>query len=162
MFRQMLAVFHGSFAFRFNKIPQVATLFLMLVGIVILGAGKSGWLAFTATSGKNVAQQPSATPTPEPITAESLTLTETGFFPREFTHRKGRFILAINDRTGLPEVNLTLSRDLGNNKREKVRDAKVLRQQPDWNDLIDLNPGDYVITEANNPKWECRFTITPN
>ena len=162
MFRQMLATIRAFFAIRFNKIPQVATLFLMLVGIVILGAGKSGWLAFTATSGKNVAQQPSATPTPEKITAESLTLTQTGFFPPEFSHPKGRFILAINDRTGLPENNFILSRDTGNNKREKVKDVKVLRHQPDWNDVIDLNPGDYLITEANHPAWECRITITSN
>lgn len=101
-----------------------------------------------------------ADPTPEPITAEVLTLTSAGFFPREFTHPKTRFILVVNNRTEEPEINLTLSRDKGNKVREKQKDAKVLKKQPDWNDLLDLTPGDYVLSVDGHPKWECRITIT--
>ena len=142
---------------RLTNTQWITVLFLAMAVVTILGAGKSRWLASTAMAGKNNAQN---TQTPEPITAESLTLTPTGFYPREFTHPKGRFILAVNNRTGQPELNLTLSRDTGNGW-EKQKDAQVLRNQPDWNDIIDLVPGNYVITEASNPKWECRFTITP-
>ena len=148
-------------SYRLMSAQVIAALFLMMAVVILSNIGRINWLSSAAIASKSATQKPAETPTPEPITAESLTLTETGFFPREFSHPKGRFILAINDRTGLPENNFILSRDVGNNKREKVRDAKILRHQPDWNDLIDLTPGNYLITEASNPKWECRLTITP-
>ena len=139
----------------------IALCIVVMIAIATFGFGFRDWLS-PKTPTEVIQQQirPEATTTPIPITVEPLTLTEEGFFPRAFSHPKGRFILAVNNRTRLDELNLVVSRDNGSQGREKQKDAKVLHQQPDWNDEFDLNPGDYVITEASNPKWECKITIT--
>lgn len=150
------------------KLHLIAAGMIASLVILAIATGSPGWFrSGTAMEISNVIFLPTqqkveaaADPTPEPITAETLTLTPAGFFPREFKHPKGRFILVVNNRTGESEINLTLSRDKGNKVLEKQKDAKVLRRQPDWNDIVDLAPGDYVLTEASHPKWECRMTIT--
>jgi hypothetical protein len=42
-----------------------------------------------------------------------------------------------------------------------LHEVHVPREQQDWNDIMELEPGSYVLTEAEHPKWTCRITITP-
>ena len=99
--------------------------------------------------------------TTEPLIVEEITLRPTGFYPAKFSRPKGAFLLVVCNRTGLEEVNITLSRDAGNGVKEKTKEAKVHRKVLDWNDTVDLNPGTYLLTEASHPKWVCELTITP-
>jgi hypothetical protein len=101
------------------------------------------------------------TATPALLTVEQLTLRPTGFYPAALSRPKGKFLLVVNNRAGLEEVDLSLSREVGNNNREKVKGAKVHRKLLDWVNEADLQPGSYVVTEASNPNWVCRITITP-
>jgi hypothetical protein len=34
------------------------------------------------------------------------------------------------------------------------------REQPNWSDVIDLQPGRYVLSDGDHPDWVCHITIT--
>jgi len=88
--------------------------------------------------------------------AELVTVTPHGFEPREITRPQGAFLLLIDNRSGLGQVNLHLSREAG----AQLLDVPVPREQPNWSEVIALPPGRYVLTEADHPRWLCRLTIT--
>lgn len=92
------------------------------------------------------------------IEGEIITITRGGFEPAELTRPMGRFGLFVQNRSGLEEVTLRLDRVAGS----RLREVPVPREKLDWDDVIDLTPGRYVLTEANNPDWVCNITITPN
>jgi len=79
-----------------------------------------------------------------------------GFEPTEITRPAGRFILVVNNRSWLEEIELRLEREDGN----RVREVRRHKNKPDWRDVVDLPPGQYVLKEANHPDWACRITIT--
>ncbi len=87
---------------------------------------------------------------------ELVTVGRHGFEPAEITRPKGTFLLAVDNRSGLKEIDLQISRESGQRERE----MKVHRRKPDWRGLIDLPPGRYKLTESGNPDWACRITIT--
>jgi hypothetical protein len=86
-----------------------------------------------------------------------ITIRPSGFEPSEITRPAGRFILVVNNRSWLEETDLRLEREGGN----RVREVRSRRNKPDWREVVDLPPGQYVLREANNPGWACRITITP-
>jgi hypothetical protein len=91
----------------------------------------------------------------ERFEAEIITIRPNGFEPSEITRPKGRFILAVDNRSGVEEVTLRLDRETGNRERE----VRVHRKKLDWREVFDLNPGRYTLTEANHPNWVCHITI---
>ncbi|MDX6501037.1 MAG: hypothetical protein QOG23_4297 [Blastocatellia bacterium] len=90
------------------------------------------------------------------IEAEIVTVRPTGFEPAAITRPRGDFLLVINNRSGLEEVNWRLDRETGGNLVE-VRIAGGKLRSGNFEDLV---PGSYVLTEANHPDWICRITIT--
>jgi len=89
------------------------------------------------------------------IETELLTLRPTGFEPTEITRPTGEFILMVENSSG-QTLNLHLSRMTGG----RLHEAKVTRDEPDWNELLDLHPGSYLVTEASHPEWTCYINIT--
>lgn len=92
----------------------------------------------------------------ESIEAEVITIRPAGFEPTEITRPKGRFLLAINNRSRLEQVALHLFTESGGRERE----MRVQRNKPDWRRIVDLQPGRYALREANHPDWVCHITIT--
>jgi hypothetical protein len=88
---------------------------------------------------------------------EATTLFPTGFEPRAITRPQGKFILAVDNRSLNQQVDLQLIKVNGNRISGKIMRMRELR----WRQLIDLPPGNYVVTEANNPQWRFDITITP-
>lgn len=93
------------------------------------------------------------------LETELITINPTGFEPKEITRPKGEFILAVDNRSGLGEVFLQLERALPG---DHLKDVRVSRKQLDWRERVDLDPGRYLLTEANHPGWACSITITAN
>jgi hypothetical protein len=91
------------------------------------------------------------------VQAEIISIRPGGFEPARITRPKGRFILVVNNRSWLEEIDLRLERGDGS----PVSKARRARNKPDWREVVDLSPGRYVLKEANNPGWACRITITP-
>ena len=90
--------------------------------------------------------------------AEVITLRPTGFEPSELTRPPGQFLLTINNRTGLEEINLSISTDLGG----MVRGFRLNEGRLRSGSFQALPPGRYVITETEHPEWTCYLTISPN
>jgi len=88
--------------------------------------------------------------------SELVTLTPHGFEPREITRPQGRFLLMVDNLSGLATSNLQLNRKVGGRLREFV----MRREDANWSDVIDLPPGRYVLSDADHPEWTCQVTIT--
>jgi hypothetical protein len=116
----------------------------------------------STTLEKNHSQPPGAlqqAPVKPKLTDSVLiTITPGGFNTTQITSPAIPFFLLIENRSGLSEVSLRLDRLAGS----RLRQVSVGREQPDWSDLLDLTPGEYVLSEANHSDWNCRITITPH
>ena len=88
------------------------------------------------------------------IGAEIITIRPHGFEPKEIKCPKGRILLVVDNRSGLDEVSLRLNRVAGGS----LRAIRVPREILDWSDVVDLPPGNYVLTEAGHPNWICNIT----
>lgn len=65
------------------------------------------------------------------LQAEIVTITPTGFEPSEITRPQGRFILAVDNRSGLNEVHLYFERPLASKRtRGPKTQFRVLFRQP--------------------------------
>ena len=90
------------------------------------------------------------------LEAELITLHPTGFEPSEITRPPGPFILAFQNRSGLEQLMLRIEKSSG----PRVREVQIHWENSDWSDVIELPVGSYTVTEANNPDWVLRLTIT--
>jgi len=88
---------------------------------------------------------------------ELITLRPAGFEPTEITRPKGPFVLFIDDRSGRENSSLLLQRTNGGQSRA----IGLQRQKSEWNDVVDLTPGTYVLQDANNSELRCQITILP-
>ena len=102
----------------------------------------------------NVAAQENGTPR---LQAQLITLRPFGFEPKQITRSEGRFLLMVDNRSGLREMSLRLDRVAGN----RLHEVRVPRERLDWREFFELTPGRYTLTEANHPDWVCDITITP-
>jgi hypothetical protein len=84
-----------------------------------------------------------------------VTIRPTGFDPAEVTLPRGRFMLAVDNRTGLNELTFRLDREGGG----RLHEVRMTREQLAWRKVIDPPPGGYVLTEINHPGWVCRISI---
>ncbi len=101
-----------------------------------------------------VAPQP---PNDERVEVEVITVRASGFEPSAITRPQGRFMLAINNHTGLGELSLRLDRVRGN----RLHEVRMPKGRIRWNHVFNLPPGDYLLSEENHPEWACRIKMTP-
>ena len=130
-----------------QRLRLIFSILLLLVsGVLILAHFKRA-----PSEAATMVQGPQA-----PIQAELITVTPTGFEPSELTRAKGRFLLAIDNQSGLDEVEFYFERETGG----RVNVPLSRRGKIAWREIIDLTPGTYVLRAANDESWRCRFTIT--
>ena len=96
-------------------------------------------------------------PPPNQLETEIVTITPAGFEPAEITRAQGRFMLAIDNRSGLDEVDPYVERETVG----RVNVALSRKGKLAWRETIDLPPGHYVLRAANDESWRCAITITP-
>jgi len=137
---------------------------LALIALLVAASAALGVVHFVRSSAKrsvNSTATPVLTATQgrphSNMEAELITVTPNGFEPLEINRPKGSFLLMVQNRSGLPAVAIQLNREAGPN----LRALQLPREQPNWDDVIDLEPGRYVLSEADHPSWSCRITITP-
>jgi hypothetical protein len=141
-------------------------LVLLLVALlVVVGVNARAWLnkiAGTTSSTSMAAVEPmtrglDAQSTPTRLDSVLITINRGGFYPAAFSRPQGKFFLLVENRSELREVDLRLDIVGGG----RLLDVNVPDGQLDWTELLDLNPGEYRLTEANRPDWVCNITITP-
>ena len=116
--------------------------------------GELAWL-FRLT-GKAPAPAVQARIHPDRPETELVLALPQGFQPGEITRPQGKFFLDVENHTGLAALTLRLDRAAGN----RLHEVRVPREQRDWAELLDLPPGEYVLTAAEQPAWKCRITVT--
>jgi hypothetical protein len=110
------------------------------------------WRSEPSSANNGAAQQ---TPTAEPLGQLLITIRPTGFDPPEIVYPKGEFLLSVDNRSGLQVVDLHLDTEQGNRLHAK----RVPRENLDWREIVNLNPGTYLLKETNHPNWVCRIRI---
>jgi hypothetical protein len=86
-----------------------------------------------------------------------ITARHTGFEPSEINRPAGPVFLSVQNRSGYHEVALRLDRETGG----RLFDVRVPRSKLDWQNVVHLQPGRYVLTDAYHPDWSCTITVTP-
>jgi len=142
---------------RIRRAPMVTIAMLAIVAPLVTYAG------FRANTSRNQPPTPvqntpaSASQRSETLEVELITVESYGFEPSTITRPKGPFILLVDDRTGKDSSSLQLQRVNG----ERVRDVRTNKTKSEWNSLLDLPPGDYVLTIAGSPDSQCQIKIQP-
>jgi hypothetical protein len=93
---------------------------------------------------------------PARVEAELITILPTGFEPAQITRPSGRFLLAVENRSGVRQIDFQLSAESGS----RILEVSRTWERADWSDVVNPPPGRYVITERNHPAWQCVITIT--
>ena len=101
---------------------------------------------------------PPSRSTDERLEAQVIVLTRFGFEPNQIVRPQDEFLLAVENRSEVGDVDLHLDKVAGN----RIHHQYVPRTKPDWQDFFRLEPGDYVLTESNHPDWICTIRITPH
>jgi hypothetical protein len=152
-----------SFSIRTLAKPNyIALLSLALLAVVILAAEKSIRFAQAqhpasqaSVAPQQIAARTGAVDAPQGVI--QLLLRPEGFDSKTLAIAKGRYILILLNRTGLENLALQVSRIVGNGEKPKdiMFDSKKKYR---IDSLIDLTPGDYVVTVQGHPEWVCRIT----
>lgn len=143
---------------RFIQSKTITLCCAFIVGGTSIGAGYQHWFGATNLMSSSLQQkQTEAVDQPDRlIVQELLTLRRSGFDPAELTIPSGNFLLAVDNLTDIPNIQLTLVED----KKNKLKDIKFESRNRDWREEIDLKPGVYLLSEISHPEWVCRITVT--
>ena len=93
----------------------------------------------------------------ERLETELLTLQPTGFEPDEIRRPQGAFVLGVDNRTGVESIELRFVRADG----QRLAVLESPKRKISWREVVDLAPGQYVLSEASHPDWTCTVTILP-
>jgi hypothetical protein len=160
---------HLPSAMRGKPFALFASILILICISVAFGASRA-WRTTNADSTANgkksapstVGQQtPRAHATTE---AELITLEPYGFTPAQLTLKKGHFLIYVENRSNTETITLHLARvnpvgQIIALLREVT--VRLRAQNPDWTEELNLEPGEYVLSEAAHPKWLCKITVTP-
>jgi hypothetical protein len=132
---------------RFLKRRQLIAAAVLLIGIPVVSVA--------ILSGHSPrSQQPTDN---AQLEVELVTLLPARFEPAEIVRPKGSFVLFVDDRSGRESSSLVLQRSTS----ERLRAITIQRKKSEWNEVLDLSPGNYVLQDASNPEWRCQVTILP-
>lgn len=103
--------------------------------------------------------EPTVQSNSERLEVERVTLRPDGFEPSAITRPHGRFLFAVNDRSGTSgELLFRLYRESG----EALREMRSSHRRREERKIFDIAPGRYVLRVVGHPDWVCQITITQN
>ena len=92
-----------------------------------------------------------------PLETELITLQPSGFEPNEIRRPQGAFILGVDNRAGVEAIELQFRRVDG----QRLNTLQTPKRKVSWREVVDLPPGEYVLSVAHHPEWTCNVTILP-
>lgn len=132
----------------------ILTIIAFMVPLVTYGT-------LRGSSTRNPEPEITAIPSVESLTGELevevITLRPARFEPSEITRPRGAFVLFVDDRSGKENSSLVLQRVNG----QQLRAISLHRKKSEWNDVVDLSPGTYLLQDANNSELRCQLTVLP-
>jgi hypothetical protein len=127
---------------------------VLAVVITSIGLGKSSRRNHTRIDAAVATTRTELTEEPSDIQALLFEVRPFGFNPSELTVPAGRYLIVLSNRTGRSDLAFRLDRE-GNGR---VSESRPNRR--DWKQQVQLLPGNYTLTEANNPSWRCSIQVT--
>jgi hypothetical protein len=70
-----------------------------------------------------------------------------GFIPAEITVAPGKYLIAVQNRSGMKDLTFRLDRDNGARLSESRASTK------EWKSQVTLGRGTYILSEASEPSW---------
>ena len=134
-----------------RHIRFLLSIFLLLSSAVLILAHLNGGTLLPTEAASRLEQRPQT-----PVQAELVTITPAGLEPAEITRPPGKFLFAIDNRSGMDEVDLYLVRETGG----RVNVPLGRRGRLAWREALDLTPGTYLLRARHDESWHCRITIT--
>jgi hypothetical protein len=136
---------------------------LSMAALLLTGVGFVMWKSFarelshdaTTTTNTSSTTVPAQDAT-DKLEVELVTLRASGFEPLQITRPKGSFVLFVQDRSGKESSSFTLKQVTG----QHLREVNTTRLKFEWYDVVNLPPGDYLLTTTNSDSI-CRLTILP-
>ena len=147
------------------RLPLIVVALLVTAVIIVSAAtriglsrkGKAATWSVASRAQTNNVQLPERNRQIAQMESELITITPHGFEPQEITRPAGAFLLFIEDRSGFKRISPQITRLAG----LRVLNLTISREQPDWSDVLNLQPGVYLLTDSDHPTWLCRVTIIP-
>ena len=133
---------------------------IVVIAIASVRVGAYAWLASEKEAYPATAEASAKTVQDNSrgrLEVELITLRPTGFEPNALTRSRGRFLLALDNRSRAAEVDIQLTSMNG----ERVAAKRMKMRELRWRQVIDLPAGQYVLSEANNAEWRCEIIISP-
>jgi hypothetical protein len=101
------------------------------------------------------------------VEVEVVVLTPEGFQPAGIMRGLGPFILQVDNRTGIEQIEFTILQQGGNidgptgggSGGGMIASATIGGGQIDWNSEYDLASGMYVLGVTGHPEWACPIII---
>jgi hypothetical protein len=101
------------------------------------------------------------------VEVEVVVLTPEGFQPAGIMRGLGPFILQVDNRTGIEQIEFTILQQGGNidgptgggSGGGMIASATIGGGQIDWNSEYDLASGTYVLGVTGHPEWVCPIII---
>lgn len=85
----------------------------------------------------------------------NVTINDRGFDPESTVHAAGQFRLVVNNQSGVEGLTLKLNYERGGN----ISEMNIPAGSSSWSQELDLQPGTYILTEANHPAWLFHITV---
>lgn len=140
---------------RFGGSIPVAMIIAVTLAAVAISARV--WLA-TAKAGGRQSQIPAPAKPSTPVDIVRLSLRTFGFEEKEITRKAGPVYFFVENASGFRQVNFRLDREVG----ARLKDVPLPQGKFRWQEVVNLTPGTYLLTVAENPDWVCRITIAPH
>jgi|SRR5262245_201103 len=142
----MIRIARSTFCcLRTIRFTPATIIFVAVIVLAAFGAIAQTWFARPASTEGSVQSAAQDKPPVSLLEAILITLQPHGFEPAEITRKAGQFLLAVDNRSGVHEPEFRVDRVTGN----RVHDKKMAKGRLAWRQLVDLPPGNYVLTEAS-------------
>jgi hypothetical protein len=89
----------------------------------------------------------------------AVSLDPHGFQPRKASVPVGRFLLVVVNRTGNDALQLELFTAASGVRQQRLLEKRTVRGQMRWTQLMELPPGEYLLTDQRHPEWIFNLTI---
>ncbi len=124
---------------------------LLRIALVVIALASCTMLAINTRARFAPAKSPSV-----PVEGAIVTLRSFGFEPKELTRKAGPVFFFVNNASGFRQVNFRLDREVG----ARLKNVPLPQGRFRWQEVVNLTPGTYLLTVAENPQWVCHITIT--
>ena len=154
-----MQIFRRPFSLMVSRKAVLPLIVLVIASVALAGRSMLSLPTVTSvpvSSSTHISVQPSAVVAQSSqIRTELITIRPTGFDPTEIRLTDGQFRIAVDNKSGLDEVTLRLTREGG----ARVREMHLPLGQLKWRENLNLPDGRYALTEANHPAWLCHIII---